>query len=340
MAIVERMLTIPQWAERISVQRDGETLVVQGEDRRATPVPPDDLPPGQDLLQQYTQYSKLWSEKRSGKRAPHIQFANSTDDDALIAFVGRFGPVQTKGKLWRSPNRTLTAYQDIQGLRRDRLIFSGATKILVASERGDVDARDVLADGLAEILRGACQPGPTQEIHTEPTFRECPWYGYQILPFAKWLCRQEDFKAATDSLQPDTLVKEALRYIGLSKLRRIAQIALSILLNCFPPHLTAVGSRMLELPTYDECGILPVLYFMLRQDCLRGRAIVICARPECGAFFAVERFGQRFCSAQCSQLQRQRDYWQRKGKEARALRIARSRNQKGGKRRGTVQVPR
>jgi len=68
MAIVERILTIPTWAEHISVARDGDTLVVQGEGRTATSVPPNELPPGQDFLQQYTQYGKLWSEKRSGKR--------------------------------------------------------------------------------------------------------------------------------------------------------------------------------------------------------------------------------------------------------------------------------
>jgi hypothetical protein len=93
---------------------------------------------------------------------------------------------------------------------------------------------------------------------------------------------------------------------------------------------------MMELPIYDPVGILPVLYFMLRQDCLREQSIAICARPACGAFFAVERFGQRFCSEECSRLQRQRDYWERKGKEMRTRRVARKRNKKGGQKLGTV----
>jgi hypothetical protein len=78
---------------------------------------------------------------------------------------------------------------------------------------------------------------------------------------------------------------------------------------------------MMELPAYDPAGILPVLYFMLRQDYVRGKIIAMCARPSCGAFFAVKRFGQRFCSARCSRLQRQREYWQRTGKQARRERL-------------------
>ena len=318
MAIVERTLTIPRWASRISVERDGETLVVRGEDRKTAPVPPEQLPRGEDFLQEYLQYSKLWDEKRSGKRPPHIQFANATDDDALIAFIEDFGPVQTHGKLWHLPDRSLTAYQDMQGLRRDRLILSGATKLLVARDRSD--ASDVLADGLGEICQGVCQPGPATEIHKEPAFRERPWYGNEILPFARWLASHEDIRA---EIRP-------------AKLRTLGQIALSILLNCFPPQLHPVGDRMMELPVYDSCGILPALYFMLRQDCLGRQAIAICTLPECGKFFAVERFGQRFCSADCSRLQRQRDYWQRRGKEARARRVASKRSKKGGKRNGTV----
>lgn len=336
MAIVERILTIPTWAEHISVERDGETLVVKGEGRRAIPASPNELPPGQDFLQQYIQYSKFWSEKRSGKRPPHIQFANSASDEDLIAFVERFGPLQSNGKLWRLPNKSVTAYQDMQGLRRDRLIFSGATKLVVAGARGDVDDGNVLAGGLGEILQGVLQAGPATEIHTVPTFHESPWYGHHLLPFAKWLGEVATDFSASESIP----LTEAARSISPGKLRKIGQIALSILLNCFPPQLTPIGSRMMELPAYDPCGILPVLYFMLRQDCLRKQGIAICARPECSKFFAVERFGQRFCSAECSLLQRQRDYWQRKGKAARARRVAEERNKKVGKKSGTVQIPR
>lgn len=338
MTIVERALTIPTWAKRITVQLNGETLVIQGEDRIATPVPSKELPADQDFLRQYTAFSKLWSgsEKRSGKRPPHIQFANSKSDDELIAFVGRFGPVQAN-KLWWLPNQTVTAYQDMPGLRRDRLIFSGATKLAVARGCGGVDAADPLADGLGDILRGVCQPGPATEIRHIPTFDERPWYGrHQILPFFISLFRQEDFDAETNSLSPNTPAHEAFRSISPKKLRNIGQIALSILLNCFPPQLTAVGDRMMELPVYDKGAILPVLYFMLRQDCLREQSVAICARPVCGAFFAVERSDQRYCSEKCSRLQRQRDYWQHRGKDLRARRVSRERNKKGRQKRGTV----
>src|SRR5215469_12633139 len=98
MAIVEHM-AIPMWARRITVKREGDRLIVRGEDRRDTPVPATELSAGEDFLRQYTEYSKQWSEKRCGKRPPHIQFANAKTDDELAAFIGQFGPVQTSGPL-------------------------------------------------------------------------------------------------------------------------------------------------------------------------------------------------------------------------------------------------
>jgi hypothetical protein len=330
MANVERFLTVPKWAARISVERDGEILVVHGKGRRATPAPPDELSPGQDLLGQYTQYSRVW-EKRSGKRPPHVQFANATNDNALIAFVKRYGPVQTFEELFQLPtDGTVIAKQDMRSLRRDRIIFSGATKLVAGSGCSDVDARDLIADGLWEIFQGAFQGGPATELHTVPYHHERLWYGQRILPLARDCALDVPTDVATD-LPRDPPMNEVLPLINPSRLRRMGQIVLSTLLNCFPPQLTPIGRKMMELPVHDPTGILPALYFMLRQDCLRDQSIAICARPLCGKVFEVERFGQRFCSAECSRLQRQREYWQRRGKEARKKRLNKQRRSKGAK---------
>ena len=89
------------------------------------------------------------------------------------------------------------------------------------------------------------------------------------------------------------------------------------------------SNRAVELPQHEPAGVLPALYFMLRRDYLNDYGLQICAFTECRKFFAVERYGQRFCSAECSQLQRQREYWERRGKKLRRKRQAEE--QKGRK---------
>jgi hypothetical protein len=238
MSFVEHRLTVPTWASRISVQRDGETLEVRGEDRSPTLVQTRELPLGEDLLQQYNE-SKRWTKKGTTAKAPHIQFANATSDDALIAFVKRFGPIQTKDALWRLPGGTVIAYQDMPGLRRDRSIFSGAAKLVVARDRGDVDARNMMVEGLGEIVLGVLQSGlPAKELHTEPTtpsrhrpaerWRACPpqgheqdWYGLRVFPLVS-LCSLE----VTTDLPPDAPINDGLRSISSKRLREISQIAL------------------------------------------------------------------------------------------------------------------
>jgi biotin carboxyl carrier protein len=98
--------------------------------------------------------------------------------------------------------------------------------------------------------------------------------------------------------------------------------------------------RGLLKPPQNKEGILSALFFMLRRDCLLDHEIRMCNQRDCGKFFKVERGGQRFCSDECSRLERQRDYWQRKGKAVRARRVASTRSGGSGRKRGAVQVPR
>jgi hypothetical protein len=54
-------------------------------------------------------------------------------------------------------------------------------------------------------------------------------------------------------------------------------------------------------------GIRPLLYSILRREFLSPRDIRSCANTQCRKFFEVEREGQRFCGAECSLRQRQRE---------------------------------
>ena len=316
MAVTVPIMTIPRWAEHISVELDGDTLVLDGDGRFAQPVPSKKLAPEQDFLRQYTEFAKLSSGKRARTKPPHIQFANCKSDRELIEFVRHFGPVQATRMISSPSGSRILAYQSVAGLRRDRQIFSGAAGLVAELGRPHLPKSDQCAQSLIHIIQAALLPGPGLEIHKTPDFSQNAWYGHQILQFGNWLYQKEGWTRRKD------LDWAAFQAVTSKKLQEYGRIVLCILFNSFPPRLVPTADRLQELPAYDVTSILPTLYFMLRQDYLHDKGIATCSRTGCGAFFAVERYGQRFCSADCSQLQRQRDYWQQKGSVRRKERIA------------------
>ena len=80
----------------------------------------------------------------------------------------------------------------------------------------------------------------------------------------------------------------------------------------------------------SDAGILPKLIFMLERIACSITKFKMCEQRDCGTWFKVERGRQRFGSPDCSQRQRQRDYWESRGKELRIERL-RKRKEKGGK---------
>ncbi len=326
MAIVEHeTITIPKWADRITVEQKGDVLLIHGEGRISAPVTPEGLTSEQDLLRQYTQYGRLWSEKRSGKRPPHIQFANCRSDADLIAFVERFGPVYASSVMTHERLKTATAQQRMDGLRRDRTIFTGAIRIVAELGGGKKGEAPKVAEGLAEIVEGVHLPGPKEEIRTVPHFSQGWWYGTDIIPLIKLIAQEQPWD---DRKEP---MASCIRTMQGGAARRYARLALCELLNHFAPYLVPAGNRIMELPRHEPSSILPALYFMLRQDCLRDQPITMCNQRDCGKFYAVERFGQRFCSAECSRLQRQREYWERRGRIQRQGRLAKLRASRKGR---------
>ena len=131
---------------------------------------------------------------------------------------------------------------------------------------------------------------------------------------------------------------------NLAKLEGIAHTTLCQVFNRFPlrlfPQLDARSGHfaIFELPPAPaETGCLPALYALLRQNYLSAtkgyKRMAICARPDCQRAFEVERFGKRYCSDECSQLQRQKDYYFRQGRELRRRRrLAAKRKVASGKR--------
>lgn len=94
------------------------------------------------------------------------------------------------------------------------------------------------------------------------------------------------------------------------------------LVNAFRPIVYVWGDTPVEAPEYDLTGgIRPVLYYILRREYLHAAGVGVCRNTQCLEVFDIERASQEFCSELCSRRQRQREYWQERGKKARRRRV-------------------
>lgn len=76
-----------------------------------------------------------------------------------------------------------------------------------------------------------------------------------------------------------------------------------------------------QMYSYLSFGIRPLLYSVLKREFFQPHDVGICANTQCRDFFEVERTRQRYCTSQCSRKQRQREYWEVRGKKAREERL-------------------
>jgi hypothetical protein len=321
MTSVEHFL-VPPWAGRIRVERSGDDLLVRGEERLIAST--GDSTADADLLRDYFEHTKGASYQRRGRRSPlmHLDFANATDDAKICGFVARFGPVSASRLAnVKTGERTesIDAVQDLAGLRRERRMFAGAVTLSSALSGRSKSDHQKLASGLAEISEAAHQTGPDFELRTtEGAYRH--WHGTRVIRhFQEFQLHHPGLSTLAESLGS---YENALATLDVARLRDVSQKVLVELLNHFPTYVLSIGKAFMELPPHERSGVLPVLYFMLRQDCLRQYGIGICAREGCGRFFRIRRHGLRFHSTRCSQLQRQREYWHKRGRFQRRRRRA------------------
>src|SRR6516164_4444428 len=122
---------LPLWAEKIEVERDGNVLLVTGKSRvKAAGAPASGF---KDLFREYTKFAAGTGEKRTGRRPPHVQFANANDDASRVKFVSRFGPV------WGDMSAHLPSATDVEtfvrvresllGLRREQGLISAVIRL-------------------------------------------------------------------------------------------------------------------------------------------------------------------------------------------------------------------
>jgi hypothetical protein len=275
---------------------------------------------GNDVLLAYSHFVQaqkpLPGQLRDGRLAPHVRFANAATDEDLIRFVREYGPVNGK---WNAPGplakdrTTIEAVENLQRLRREQRIFASVLNLMgCLKDRNDTDT----ANALGDLMDACLQQAPSGDSRFEQD---------AVLELL--------MRSKPDGLHGNASGLEVfLRNLGGEQAREYGWYALCFLLSRFPPAIAPAKNGLVEIPQRSNAGILPALFFMVRRDCLLDNEIRICDRRDCGKFFKVERGGQKFCSSECSRLQRQRDYWATKGKEARAKRRkAKKRTKKGGR---------
>ena len=320
-ALLSRMVIVEQadypsfrWGHDLTVRVDGECLLVSGRSVLGENAKSRSL--ASDLMHQYAKAPKNWSNKRSGKNAPHIRFANADTDRKLISFVKEFGPVvvcaltEHRKRSTFDVCTTLEGSQDLVELRRERAIYKSALQLIafLSSER---DPEDKIPLGHVSTIVENAGIWPDQwtrerKLGATPLWR----FTKRNLETLEW--------AADGAFHPPRADNS---YAATSCDRVICE-----LINTFPIRVYRWGRTAIEGPFPDlRYGVRPLLYYFLRKAYLGRNSVSVCANERCRQIFETERAGQRFCSADCSRQQRQREYWADRGKKQRQDRKERER---------------
>jgi hypothetical protein len=296
-----------QWAEplegnRLRVERVQDELSITGLlPRYSTKDHPSDL---------IRQYELARVGRQSGsKNSPHIRFANADTDDRLIAFVRVFGPVvaiSSRG-MGGDDYIRVTARQDLPELRNEQVIYRAAFELLQELRKksySDSSAQCLIQE-IAEHIGDWQKQWQREKFQRkgEPTWK-FPLPSIQRIQGLS--VEVPDLVRRVRDLLPPLLPPEI-----------DARIVICELVNCFPGTVFPNPAEMRDSIMY---GIRPLLYSLLRREFLHPHWSAICANKQCREFFEIERSGQRFCDSECSRQQRQRDYWEKHGKQLRKKR--------------------
>ena len=333
MTFVERTIRLDYphfvWGKDIRVEAGPDDLEVSG----VVPALQQDYNAAPDALRSYMQaIRRFGGPKRQGKNSSHIEFANADSDRKLIKFVQRFGPVVVsslrteereippKGPFEFQTTQTISvARQNLAELRSEHLAYRSALHLVSELQRGKQSEVGTLRRCVVEIV---------ENVYTWPRQWERELqlranHGYAGEP--QWLFRQDSVEHlwrcryhVTRENSGDPLRESIL---AMSPIRASHNVICE-LVNAFAPLVYLWGDGPVEAPHWDLIGgIRPVLYYILRREYLQASGIGICRNTDCRNLFEIERFGQEFCGDVCSRLQRQREYWQKRGKKMRKQRL-------------------
>jgi hypothetical protein len=323
------------WGKDISVKVDPDELEVSA----VVPLLQEDRDAAPDALRAYRlAVRRFEGPNRQGKNSPHIEFANADNDQELIKFVQRFGPVvvsalrtEERESLPEGPfdipisQTVLVARQSLAELRSEHVAYRSALLLVSELHRGRHPNIDTLGRCVEEIVE-TVSAWPRQ-WDRERQLRASQSY----VPEPQWFFRQDNlehldvwkyYATRERSRKPvpenyGDVVGEAL----VTSPTRASHNVICELVNAFNPLVYLWGDAPVEAPHWDLTGgIRPILYYILRREYIQAGGIGICRNTECRDLFEIERFGQEFCGDLCSRLQRQREYWQNRGKKMRKRR--------------------
>ena len=256
-----------------------------------------------DLLSWYEALRRNRSRGKpnSEEDSPHVVFANADNDEKLIAFVKRFGPVVAEFVHEEfGPPHLLTAKQDLAELRRERFVYCSALSLVLEVKRSLARPKRRFDFGKSLI----------RDIVSNTSHWPEQWE------------RERKLRKREPSWRPTELDRiQQIAVSGKDLFLRAdldGRIVICELLNTFQ---SPVFPNPTELHSSIRYGIRPLLYAILRTEFLHPRETGVCENTRCRKFFALKRTDQQFCSSLCSRHQRQRDYWQESGKERRAARM-------------------
>ena len=338
MKIVEHYPSF-HWGLRIEVEHRGDSLLVSAyrpywETASANHS-------SWDLVAQYRNAPRDWANGRTGKNAPHIKLANADTDEDLIAFVKQFGPIVARSvreefdesplDLEREPNPPrIIAEQGLGELRNESILYRNALMLLAELDKGKKAEIALIRAYVSKVAETSlCWPRQWQR---EAHLREAKSDPEPNWRFDEAAVRViETFKFYAFREPPSDPLRAAL---SVADPLRAGHGILCELVNAFQPWVYRWGNVTTEGPHLDlRYGIRPLLYHILREEYLNRGGIAVCANGQCRDLFNIERAGQRFCSETCSQHQRQREYWAKRGRKLRKKRLNQQRtaNRAAGK---------
>src|SRR5579859_2197645 len=307
------------WATEIAVKAERDALTITGKQVFTD----SDVESGDDLFLAYLR-SRQSTNKRDRNRSPHIEFVNSQNDEDLIGFVNRFGPVSAsqvdlvhsnKGTGSDEPTgrSLIKAIQKLDVLRREHAIYRACLRLLGELSRGEKNANlAVIRECTSSLALGVFQW--LQDWEAERAARLQKKQGSPAWNFETANYREIRHSEAIAASEPFALA-------GHDPFRAGHEVLCGIL-NAFPPRLEFLLDRPVETMAYGAAlyGVRPLLYLILRDEYLTNIGMQVCANSACGRLFVVERLHQRFCDETCSRRFRQKQYWIDKGSNLRAQR--------------------
>ena len=325
MTFVEHTFPPFVWGIDLRVEREGDRLGISG----IRPFSDDEVKAAPDLFRAYREaMAPFGPEKRQGKNSPHIEFANADTDQKLVRFVETFGPVvvnslRTEERSAASSHvpefevsRTfLFAHQDMTELRNEHAAYRAAL-MLVSQLSRNKEADVSLIQSCIRQLAYKISDWPNQ-WERERRLRNIN-QGYVKDP--RWMFGPDNVRHInTWKYHADD---NSSNVFGGPNAIAAAHLVICDVVNAFSPLVYPWGKNPVEAPHWDLIGgIRPVLYYILRREYLYGSGIAICRNTECRHLFEIERAGQEFCRDRCSQRQRQREYWMKRGKKLRKQRL-------------------